>query len=244
MDFLYKICKKCEIEKELEQFHKDTRTKDGREGSCRECKKKYQQENKERIKENKSKYYIENKEKFKEYKENNKDKTKEYNNRYRSKNKEKKKHNAYKLTEEQKISKKIYTKKWLNKNKEQVKIQKNKYKIEKMKIDLLFSLKHNINTSILYHLRKFGYSKKARTHEILGCSFDEFKIHIESKFEDWMTWENRGLYNGELNYGWDIDHIIPISSGKTEEDIIRLNHYTNLQPLCSKINRDIKRDNV
>ena len=58
-----------------------------------------------------------------------------------------------------------------------------------------------------------------------------------------MTWENKGLYNGELNYGWDIDHIIPVSSGKTEDDMIKLNHYTNLQPLCSKINRDIKRNN-
>ena len=56
-----------------------------------------------------------------------------------------------------------------------------------------------------------------------------------------MTWENKGLYNGELNYGWDIDHIIPLSSAETEEDIIRLNHYSNLQPLCSKINRDIKK---
>ena len=39
-----------------------------------------------------------------------------------------------------------------------------------------------------------------------------------------------------------MDHIIPISIAETEEDIIRLNHYTNLQPLCSKVNRDIKRD--
>ena len=54
--------------------------------------------------------------------------------------------------------------------------------------------------------------------------------------------KNRGLYNGELNYGWDIDHIIPISSAITEEDIIRLNHYTNLQPLCAYINRVIKKD--
>ena len=58
-----------------------------------------------------------------------------------------------------------------------------------------------------------------------------------------MTWENHGLYNGELNYGWDIDHIIPFSSAKTEEDIIKLSHYTNLQPLCSKFNRYLKRDN-
>ena len=59
-----------------------------------------------------------------------------------------------------------------------------------------------------------------------------------------MTWENRGLYNGELYYGWDIDHKIPLSSATTEDDVIKLNHFTNLQPLCSKINRDIKKDKI
>jgi len=85
-----------------------------------------------------------------------------------------------------------------------------------------------------------GYTKISKSQLIIGCSFDELKKYIESKFETWMTWENRGLYNGDFNYGWDIDHIIPLSSALTEEDVIRLNHYTNLQPLCSKINRDIK----
>jgi hypothetical protein len=56
-----------------------------------------------------------------------------------------------------------------------------------------------------------------------------------------MTWDNYGLYNGELNYGWDIDHIKPVSSAKTISELIGLNHYTNLQPLCSKVNRDIKK---
>ena len=83
-----------------------------------------------------------------------------------------------------------------------------------------------------------------KTIEILGCSYEDFRIYIESKFECWMTWENHGIYNGELNYGWDIDHIIPLSSVETEEDIIRLNHYTNLQPLCSYTNRYIKRNRL
>jgi hypothetical protein len=78
--------------------------------------------------------------------------------------------------------------------------------------------------------------------EKLGCSFEEFKIYLESKFESWMSWENYGKYNGELNYGWDIDHINPLSNAKTEEEIYNLSHYTNLQPLCSKINRDVKRN--
>ena len=59
-----------------------------------------------------------------------------------------------------------------------------------------------------------------------------------------MNFDNYGKYNGEFNFGWDIDHIIPTSSAKTEEEIIKLNHYTNLKPLCSKINRDIKRNNI
>jgi hypothetical protein len=93
-------------------------------------------------------------------------------------------------------------------------------------------------------LKTRGYKKSSKTTEILGCTFEEFKMYLESKFEPWMNWTNKGLYNGELNYGWDIDHIIPLSSARTEEDVIRLNHYTNLQPLCSKMNRDIKRSNV
>jgi len=86
-----------------------------------------------------------------------------------------------------------------------------------------------------------GYKKESNTYNILGCSYEQFILHIESKFEPWMNWDNYGLYNGEFNYGWDIDHIIPVSSVRTEEDIINVNHYTNLQPLCSKINREIKK---
>ena len=55
-----------------------------------------------------------------------------------------------------------------------------------------------------------------------------------------MNWENYDKYPN----GWDVDHIIPLSSAKTEEDLIRLLHYTNLQPLNSKYNREVKRDNV
>lgn len=59
-----------------------------------------------------------------------------------------------------------------------------------------------------------------------------------------MSWENYGKYNGELNYGWDIDHIIPLSSANDESELIKLNHYSNLQPLCSYINRYIKSDKI
>lgn len=67
-------------------------------------------------------------------------------------------------------------------------------------------------------------------------------IYLESKFKCWMNFDNYGLYNGQLNYGWDLDHILPISSANDENEVKKLFHYTNFQPLCSKINRDIKKD--
>jgi len=128
----------------------------------------------------------------------------------------------------------------------EVKVKLNKKKSERnrnrKKIDPLYNLIVSIRCSISNNFRCGGFTKSKRTENILGCTFFEFKIYIESKFELWMNWDNKGLYNGEFNYGWDIDHIIPISTGKNVEDMYRLNHFTNLQPLCSKTNREIKKD--
>lgn len=111
----------------------------------------------------------------------------------------------------------------------------------KYKNDPVYKLKHNIRRSILKGLN--GNQKKDSTVVILGCSIEDFKNYIESKWESWMNWENYGKFKkNEKNYGWDIDHIIPTSSAKTPEEIIKLNHYTNLQPLCSYVNRYVKKD--
>ena len=58
----------------------------------------------------------------------------------------------------------------------------------------------------------------------VGCVKEEFINHIESLFQEGMTWDNRG------NDGWHIDHIVPLTKGGT-------NHYTNLQPLWAEDNR-------
>jgi len=71
--------------------------------------------------------------------------------------------------------------------------------------------------------RKFT-DKSKKTLEILGCQFEIFKKHIENQFNENMNWENYGSY-------WEIDHIIPVSSSTTEEELYKLNHYTNFQPL-------------
>ena len=49
--------------------------------------------------------------------------------------------------------------------------------------------------------------------------------HLESKFTDGMSWDNH------TTHGWHIDHIIPLSSAKTLEEVEKLCHFSNLQPL-------------
>jgi hypothetical protein len=160
------------------------------------------------------------------YRENNRNKVNDSVKRYRERNKEK-------IRE--------YDKRYRKNNKEKISEKNRKWRYNVYK-NPYYIVKNNISKMISKVIKRNGYSKKSKTHEILGCSFEEFKTYLESKFEPWMTWDNYGLYNGQLNYGWDIDHIIPVSSVNTEEELIKLNYYTNLQPLCSYINRNVKRN--
>lgn len=75
------------------------------------------------------------------------------------------------------------------------------------------------------YLNKFKVGKNNKTFDHIGCTPNELKQHIESLFSDGMTWVNYGLY------GWHIDHIVPLSSANTLDEMLKLNHYTNLQPL-------------
>jgi hypothetical protein len=101
----------------------------------------------------------------------------------------------------------------------------------------------SIHSLIFIVFKRCSRKKKVRTEEILGCSFEYFKNHIESQFENWMSWNNYGNTCENLTYNcsWDLDHIIPISLAKTEEEVYLLNHWSNFQPLCSKENRHDKK---
>jgi hypothetical protein len=235
-----KTCSKCKIEKEMYEFPKDRNCKTGYCSHCKSCKSLYREEKKEMLKITYKNYKENNKEKIKAYVEKNKEHLKEYNKEYREKNKETIKQKS-KINYENNIE--IRREKLRNyglKNKE----KRNK-RIKNRKInDTLFKLNCSIRSSISNSIKRHGYKKYSKSFEILGCSFEEFKIYIESKFEQWMDWNNHGKYNGDFDYGWDLDHIIPSSSAESEGEIIKLNHYTNFQPLCSKINRDVKKNNI
>ena len=140
----------------------------------------------------------------------------------------------YKLNSE---TKKARVKKYKENNTEKIRIKNAEYRKQRKLNDPQYNFSESIRKGILNSFKKHSYKKTSKTHEILGCSFEEFKNHIESQFEDWMNWDNRGLAT-EYKTKWVIDHIIPLDTAKTKEDLIKLNHYTNLRPLCSKENRD------
>lgn len=232
---LFKICRKCNIEKDVSLYHKDKTKKDGYKNSCKECQKVYN-----------SKFYNANQERINNYSINYykkisedpiyKEKRKEYMSIWCTVNSDKRKK---------------YNKEYNRSNRESIKCQKfkNKEHINTIRRNTkrnnpLIRIKCNIRTLIYTSFKGKGYKKGSHTEEIIGCSYSDFKLYIESKFEPWMNWNNYGKCNGEEKYGWDLDHIIPASSANSIEELYLLNRFDNLQPLCSKINRYIKRDKL
>ena len=224
-----KVCKKCKINKIINEFYKHTSNKDGYRGECKKCciKKNtiYNAGKKEELKQYSKQYY-----------QTNKEKNKEHNKKYWQEHKKE-------LTIRNKIYRETHKDEIREKNKNNIERKKKGIAHAKHRFNTepFFKLKQNTRNLIRKGFKNKGFRKNTKTEQILGCTFEKFKIYIENQFQPWMNWDNRGLYNGQPNYGWDIDHKIPLSTAKASEDIIRLNHYTNFQPLCSYINRVIKR---
>ena len=77
-----------------------------------------------------------------------------------------------------------------------------------------------------------GFKKTSKTAQILGCSFEEFHKHLKGTFE-----ENYGIPFSQIDEKLlHIDHIIPLATAKTQEEVLKLNHYSNLQYLFAEDN--------
>jgi len=136
---------------------------------------------------------------------------------------------------------KAYNREQYNKHKTKILQQKKEYHKENInkrnsrdrdrrKTDNKFRLKCNLRSRICHAIS--GIVKSKRTTELVGCSIDDLKLHLEKQFVDGMNWENYGLH------GWHVDHIRPCCSfDLTDPEQQReCFHYTNLQPLWAKDN--------
>ena len=209
-----KKCTKCNQEKPFNNFTKHPTTKDGYASRCNLCKKEYtiewQNKNKEKYKKIQQQYYLNNKEKI------NKRSIK-YNKQHYIDNKE------------------LYlerSKQWVEDNRERINELVNSRHKRLWVEDSMFKMKHNIRHLIYNSFKRYknnNWVKSDKTESILGCSMDEFIEHLKAQFKPGMTIGNHGE--------WEIDHIIPLSSASTKDELVKLNHYTNLQPLWLEENR-------
>lgn len=117
---------------------------------------------------------------------------------------------------------------WNKANPEQARRHQRSHEKRRRERDPVYAMAERIGSAIRQSLINSGYTKRNRVHDIIGCTFADFAVHIERQFPRGMSWQNRSE--------WHIDHIIPIASAKTEADVLRLHHFTNLRPLWAHEN--------
>lgn len=208
-----KVCSKCKEEKEICEFGNSKTSKDGLFYSCKQCN------NKRSV----------------EYRKNNPEKVLELTRNWTAKNPEWVYNRHKKWREENREKANKMKRIWLSKNPEKRKQYRENYKPrkqeqrkERSEVDPIFNLTNRMRSRIWKYLNILNITKKNKTFDIVGCTPQVLKEHLESQFKDGMNWENRSE--------WHIDHIIPLSSAKTEEELYSLCHYTNLQPLWGEEN--------
>ena len=204
-----KVCRICNSEKSINDFHLKRGTPDGHRHECKECvkdiQKKYKEVDgfKEKGKDYQKKRYDIKKDQLlqdkKEHYQENRDRLLLYKMEYR-------KTDNFKENNKQ----------WRSENKEL---------LAKLQLDYRKRYPHVVAWRSVLHstLKRLGTQKEGHTIEMLGYSALELKEHIENQFVPGMTWDNHG--------DWHIDHIKAVVNFDNNADIKVVCALENLQPL-------------
>ena len=105
----------------------------------------------------------------------------------------------------------------------------NDYKTKRLKEDPEFKIKTNLRIALAKAITRVSGHKRGSHIELLGCTVEQLRDHLESQWLQGMSWENYGNSKGT----WNIDHIRPFASFNLMnlEDLRKCCHYTNLQPM-------------
>jgi len=210
-----------------------------------EYKKQYYLKNKEKILESGRLNYIQNRDKIKnsarQYWLKNKEKVSANSRAYYYLNREKYLQARRDYYRNNLQKEKQNRKKYWESNREKMTTRCKRYsqnhrseistgELSRYRNDLVFRLRKNLRNRIRQALKK--NQKSGSAVRDLGCTIDQLKQHLESRFNLGMTWDNYGQ--------WHIDHIKPLASFNLtdREQFLRACHYTNLQPLWAKDNRE------
>lgn len=221
----HRNCTKCGIEKPLEEFTPRLGGAFGRRARCKTCmrnyNRQYQEENFAKFATYKQDYYQEHLDWFTAYRRKyRKDKAGEI----AAKNREYRQQNVIKRA----TSGRLY----YQKNRRSILARTYKTNQRRRQTDPLFraieACRRRVNKAIN------GKAKAGKTLELIGCSSDFLRHHLESQFSEGMTWANYGFGINK----WHVDHILPCASFdlSKEEEQHRCFHYSNLQPLWQSAN--------
>ena len=201
-----KKCAKCGEEKELENFSNNKAKKDGKCAYCREC------------------YAAVNR----SWRQNNPDKDRSIHKKWKEKNPEHLRKKSLEQYYKHHEKNKERNRKWKKVHKNKVNELNKEYHNKKYHNDTNYKITRLLRGRFQKLVK--GIHKKNSVLDLLGCSVDELKVYLATKFADGMSWSNHGE--------WHIDHIKPCS----KFDLTKLSeqkkcfHYTNLQPLWAKEN--------
>lgn len=234
-------CTVCHQEKPLKDFGKNGSTY---RTQCKKCRKGYLalwykankdtvvadyiEANKETIRAKAKQYSIDHSDELKAYRQKryaeNRDRLLLATKKWREANPEYRRAYMLKWQEENREQRKAYRQKYNKENAEKIRAYTRARQKHLRETDPLYKLKENTRNLILKSFKRRGFSKNSRTAKILGCTWGELQDHLFSTWRDNYGQE----WNGE---DYHIDHIIPLATATTEQEVIELCHYTNLQML-------------
>ena len=98
----------------------------------------------------------------------------------------------------------LYQAKWKAKNKDHVNTLRRKRAKKRRKNDPTWAIGKDLSSRLGHILA--GRQKCGKTLELMGCSRLQLMSHLESRFDFYMSWGNRGPK------GWHVDHNIPLKA--------------------------------
>ena len=241
-----KNCRTCGDKKPYTEFNKQASSKDGFCGECKACSKirkreeylrnrdkylerqtQYRKENPAKVSEAKKQCYLKKpdhyKQMHKKYYDENRDAVLFRAKQYREENKGeiRKRDNAYKARNRLELNRKQLE--YQKINAEKLNEYRRRYTKQRRSQDRMFAIRLNMRARFKFELAKRGEKQSTKTNKYLGCTWEFLRGYLASKFTDGMSWDNYG--------DWHVDHIIPLASARTKDELIKLCHYSNLQPL-------------
>ena len=223
-----RVCYQCLLDKQKKRIKTEEFKKKRREYTKSEKFKSWRRKylKTDKVKEQYKKYQKTDKYKDIKKKYHQTDRYKEISRKYRKSDQYKKNLNEYQKTENYKISRKKASEKF-RKSPKQKKIFERYYKTKKGEDTIMW---RTIRIRIKNWCGKKKAGPRSELTNIVGCSKQTLRSHLESKFKPGMNWQNHGK--------WHIDHIIPLAKFNPNkyDDIKKANHYTNLQPLWASEN--------